>query len=135
MCRDPLKPGHEYRVSFNLEEAARFYQLIKDKIDLSTIIDPTSIPDSNVARDHAAEMIHNDEIYARRLHAELNRQNGTVERPNAAHPRPKQPEPVNRPADTPKSCGHGCDLVSTVRCCPCLGKANPTNLFFLFSVI
>lgn len=142
ICRLTLRPGNEYHVSYNLEDAARFYQLIKDKIDWSTI-NFSSTANVQVAQDSTAELIHRDEIYARRLQAELNRESRSAQQPqpraanlnreNRTAQQPQQtvenvninrPQQINRPTGTMKSCGHGCDLVSTNQCCTCLGKIN-----------
>ena len=146
ICRQALRPGNEYHVSYNLEDAARFYQLIKDKIDWSTI-NFSSTANVPVPQDSTAQMMHRDEIYARRLQAELNRESRSAQQqqraanPNRDNRTAQQsqqrvenlnrnlPQPVNRPTGTMKSCGHGCDLVSTTQCCTCLGKINLFQLF------
>lgn len=129
-----MGPASEYHVSYNLEDAARFYQLVKDKIDWSTI-NFSSTANKPVEPNSIADMIHRDEIYARRLQAELNRESRPAQPPPPPPiQRPQQqrvenhdinrPRQVNRPTGTMKSCGHGCDLVSTNQCCTCSGTIN-----------
>jgi hypothetical protein len=155
ICRHSLRQSNEYHVSYNLEEAARLFQLIKDKIDWSTINVP-SVPDVNNPQNSNLEMIHRDEIYARRLQAELNRENGTGPRQTAQTSeirRTAQTPEIRRTAQTPeinrtvpirevnrpqghmKNCGHSCDLVSTRQCCTCSGKINMIKDFLLCSFI
>jgi hypothetical protein len=137
ICRHPLKQSNEYHVSYSLEEAARVFQLIKDKIDWSTIKLPPVL-DANNPQNSNLEMIHRDEVYARRLQAELNRDNGTGPRRIAQTPTMNQAAPiveVTRPTGHMKNCGHSCDLVSTRQCCTCSGKINIIKDFLLCSFI
>ncbi|CAF1270749.1 unnamed protein product [Adineta ricciae] len=105
----------EYHVSYNLEEAARLFQAIKNIVDWSTI----KLPTATATRDNAAEMIHRDELYARRLHAEFlqERERAVVidRTPQANQTASAQHQPVGYL----KNCGHRCDLRTTQRCCTC----------------
>lgn len=146
ICRHPLKSGSEYHISYNLEEAARIFQLIKDKIDWSTIaVSPVENP--NDPDRIKLDMVHRDEIYARRLQAELNRGNETGQRQTAqaaginpvaliVERNPIAPTvSVTRHQGQMKNCGHSCDLVSTRRCCTCSGKINTIKDFLLYSFV
>lgn len=73
-------------------------------------------------------MIHNDEILARRLQAELN-QATPSHRPRPVSPIRQTPTRVvvsgnNTITGNLKDCTHHCDLVSTRQCCTCSGKRN-----------
>ena len=133
ICRHPLKPRDEHHISYNLEEAARLFQLIKHSIDWSTIKLSSALT-ANHDQNGASEMIHRDEIYARRLQAELN--NNTINEPprTTQAPTENQALPIsdttarlaaslmNLPNGLVKGCNHRCDLVSTRLCCTCSGK-------------
>ncbi|CAF1499430.1 unnamed protein product [Adineta ricciae] len=115
ICRCSLESVTEYHVSYNLEEAARLFQAIKNNVDWSTI----KLPTATASRDNAAEMIHRDELYARRLQAELlhGRERAVVIDPT---PQASQAASAqNQPVGYLKNCGHRCDLRTTQRCCTC----------------
>ncbi|CAF1163184.1 unnamed protein product [Rotaria sp. Silwood1] len=130
ICRHPLREHDEHHVSYNLEEASRLFQLIKNNIDWSTIQLP-SVPVIIQEENNASAMIKRDEIYARQLQAELNR--GTVnessQRAQVPTRNPTLPlqeirtNPTalgrNQVSGHQKGCGHRCDLVSTRQCCLC----------------
>ena len=128
-----MKQETEYHVSYNLEEASRIFQLIKNKIDWSTI-KISSPPVTHHEMNTAATMIKRDEIYARQLQAELNHEmNNTSLRRKRASARNRAspvvettthvaPLEINQDRGCQKDCGHRCDLVFTRRCCSCSGK-------------
>ncbi|UJR28573.1 hypothetical protein I4U23_009806 [Adineta vaga] len=119
ICRQPLGYSREYHISYNLEEASRFLQTIKNAIDWSKIELPSGTAIDDNERNNL-EMIHRDEVYARRLQAELNRrQTRTVNQNAQANEARVRP---NEPVGYAKQCGHRCDLLSTTRCCTCSGK-------------
>ncbi|CAF0999125.1 unnamed protein product [Adineta ricciae] len=77
------------------------------------------LPTATASRDNAAEMIHRDELYARRLQAELlhGRERAVVIDPT---PQASQAASAqNQPVGYLKNCGHRCDLRTTQRCCTC----------------
>ncbi len=141
-----MKPNDEYHVSYNLEEASRLFQLIKNSIDWSTIKIP-SASDVNDAQNSNLQMIHRDEVYARQLQAELNRENAKEPRRRTQAPRENQALPtqeatassatlgINQLNGRMKDCGHRCDLVSTRQCCTCSGKIDIVKNFLLCSLI
>ncbi len=128
-----MRQEDEYHVSYNLEEAARLFQLIKNTIDWSTI-KLTSVSNVNDAQNSTLDVIHRDEVYARRLQAELNRGNANEPRRGTQVPSENQALPAqevttglpvlgaNQPIGRLKNCSHRCDLVSTRQCCTCSGK-------------
>ena len=142
ICRHRLRPNYPYHVSYNLQEASQLFQLIKDKIDWSTIQPVPAVEVRDSAQISAAESMRRDEVYARRLQTELNRQpvirQPTAVRARAAPVVTNRPPPDNTATNTPqrdrpvqqgphtnvKSCGHACDLRSTQRCCACSGNAS-----------
>ena len=140
ICRHPLKQD-EYHVAYNLEEASRLFQSIKGLIDWSSVklIPP---PDVNSIQNLDQELIHRDEVYARQLQAQLNRENTNqaqqrtqVSRENRTVPIPQRTADVaalvmNQPSGHLKNCNHRCDLVSTRQCCTCSGKVYRTKIFF-----
>jgi hypothetical protein len=141
ICRHLLRREGEYHVSYNLEEASRLFQLIKNTIDWSTVKLP-SAPGVSDDQNSTLEMIHRDTIYARRLQAELNHETVNQPRRRAIVPSRNQPLPTeemttgssvlptNQPSGHQKGCGHRCDLVSTGRCCECSGKIVIKKDFF-----
>jgi hypothetical protein len=145
ICRHPLRQEHEYHISYSLEEASRFFQLIKNTIDWSTI-KLSSETDVKDAQNRTSEMIHRDEVYARQLQAELNRETTNRPRPRTQVPRENQALPVqeittglaasriNMPNGHMKNCGHRCDLVSNTQCCTCSGKIDVMKDFLLFEL-
>ena len=73
-------------------------------------------------------MIHNDEILARRLQAELN-QATPSRRSRPVSPIRQTPTRVVASSNSLNTgrledCTHHCDLVSTRQCCTCSGKRN-----------
>ncbi len=146
ICRHQLRENEVYHVSYNLEEASRLFQAIKNTIDWSTVKLPTA---SVISHDQNSTLqtIHRDEIYARQVQAELNRAavNGSarrtrVGRENQALPTQQvttgQAEPViDRHIGHQKTCGHRCDLVTTRQCCVCSGKIVVIKDFLLHSLI
>ena len=134
ICRHKLNDHEAYHVSYGLEEAACLLQQVKDMIDWSIvkrISAPTTGPDLN--SDLAAGQ--QDEMYARRLQAEFDRE--ALARPPArAEPSASQPPVVAGPrsgsaqperdlaSGHAKRCGHHCDMLSTTRCCTCSGKTS-----------
>lgn len=136
-----MKQNDTYHVSYNLEEASRLFQLIKNTIDWSTIKFPSPLP-VNEAQNSNSEMIHRDEVYARQLQAELNRGNRNEPQQRTQVPREIQPLPsqpargrgpatpvINQPTGFLKDCTHRCDLVSTRQCCLCSGKIDISKGF------
>jgi len=146
ICRHQLRQEDECHVSYNLEEAARLFQLIKNTIDWSTI-KLLSASDVNDAQNNTLEIVHRDEVYARRLQAELNRENTNEARRRTQVPSENQALPaqeittglpvlgINQPAGRLKNCGHRCDLVSTRQCCTCSGKIDIAKDYILYSLI
>lgn len=130
ICRHQLRRGSEYHVSYNLEEAARVFQLIKASVDLSGIqIPPTPVIDDS--ENHNLAMMKRDEVYARRLQAELDRERskGPLQRilasvrnsPLLNHERTSN-STLNQNRGHQKVCGHNCDLVTPRECCSCSGR-------------
>jgi len=141
-----LSQETKYHISYSLEEASRLFQLIKNTIDWSTVKLP-SAPDVNDPQNNTLERIHRDEVYARQLQAELNRENPNEPPRRMQVPRDNQALPtqeiarglaaliINPPNGYQKDCGHRCDLVSNNRCCSCSGKINFMKGFLLRSFI
>ena len=112
ICRRPFQQNG-FHVAYDLEEASRLFALIKTQFDISTIhLKPVS--EADLVRTSEQEMIHNDEVFARRLQAELNQ----------ATPTRVVVSGNNTITGNLKGCRHHCDLVSTRQCCKCSGKRN-----------
>lgn len=145
MCRYQLRDGEACHVSYSLLEAASLYQQVKHMIDWSTV-ERASIPVANNDSTDELPAAQQDEIYARRLQAEFdrearervpvrpqvpaNRAAPVVARPNLAAP---VVAPTNLATGPPKRCGHHCGMTFTNRCCACSGKSPLiSNFVFLF---
>ncbi|CAF2516222.1 unnamed protein product [Rotaria sp. Silwood2] len=142
ICRHPLRKEDERHVSYNLEEASRLFQLIKNTIDWSTIKlpSPTVI---NHEENNASAVTKRDEIYARQLQAELNRETANESSRKAQVSTRNQALPIeeiqtnltvlerNQVRGHQKRCGHRCDLVSTRQCCLCSDRRphNQGNMY------
>ncbi|CAF1160323.1 unnamed protein product [Rotaria sordida] len=130
ICRHPLKKEDQYHVSYNLEEASRLFQLIKNTIDWSTV-KCSPVPVISHEENNASAMIKRDEIYAHQVQAELNREIVNESSRRVRVPTRNQALPIeeiranltalqiNQVTGHQKGCGHRCDLVSTRQCCVC----------------
>jgi hypothetical protein len=145
ICRHALRDD-EHHIAYSLEEASRLFQAIKNTVDWSTIKLPAA-PVMSHDQNSTLETTNRDEIYARQLQAQFNREvvNGSSERTRVRRERHRSPvqgairnlvaQVVNQPDGHQKTCGHRCDLDSTRQCCECSGKMAAMKDFLLRSSI